>query len=184
MHLPERQNSHRRKGYSILARISLLLVPQGDASLLQLFESRCTFSIILNTSVSAPDHKLIVMRCAWRQSLFIRRARSRNASSLSPVVLRPYQEHCLDACADALRSGVSRIGVSLPTGSGKTTVFISLLSRISCPASNPVAQRSLIVVNSIELARQSAMQVAHLFPTWSVEIEQGSKHKASGNADV
>jgi ATP-dependent helicase IRC3 len=28
------------------------------------------------------------------------------------------------------------------------------------------------------------MQVANLFPTWSVEIEQGSRHKASGNADV
>jgi ATP-dependent helicase IRC3 len=63
-------------------------------------------------------------------------------------------------------------------------VFISLLSRISSPRTNPAAQRSLIIVNSIELARQSAIQVANLFPTWSVEIEQGSKHKASGNADV
>lgn len=130
------------------------------------------------------DHKLIVMRCTWRPSLFIRRAYFREASNIVPVVLRPYQEHCLDACAQALRSGASRIGVSLPTGSGKTTVFISLLSRIPSPTSNPAARRSLIIVNSIELARQSAIQVANLFPTWSVEIEQGSKHKASGNADV
>jgi ATP-dependent helicase IRC3 len=150
-------------------------------------KSRCIRLIQLHistSSVSVPDHKLIVMRCSWWQSLFIRRAHSRNASHFAPVVLRPYQEHCLDVCARALRSGVSRIGVSLPTGSGKTTVFISLLSRISSPASNPAAQRSLIIVNSIELARQSAVQVAHLFPTWSVEIEQGTKHKASGNADV
>jgi len=63
-------------------------------------------------------------------------------------------------------------------------VFISLLSRISSPISNPAAQRSLIIVNSIELARQSAIQIANLFPAWSVEIEQGSKYKASGNADV
>lgn len=103
----------------------------------------------------------------------------RNASS---VVLRPYQERCLDACVDALAAGPSRIGVSLPTGSGKTTVFISLLDRISPP--NSTASRSLIIVNSIELAQQSAQQVANLFPKWTVEIEQGTKHKASGLADV
>ncbi|KAJ6621692.1 P-loop containing nucleoside triphosphate hydrolase protein [Mycena sp. CBHHK59/15] len=100
------------------------------------------------------------------------------------VVLRPYQEQCLLACTEALAGGASRIGVSLPTGSGKTTVFISLLSRIAPPASKPSASRSLIVVNSIELARQSAEQVGRLFPDWTVEIEQGTKHKASGLADV
>lgn len=100
------------------------------------------------------------------------------------VVLRPYQEHCLDACMYALDTGSSRIGISLPTGSGKTTVFICLLSRLSHPAQNSDATRSLIVVNSIELARQSANQVTRLFPDWSVEIEQGTKHRASGFADV
>ncbi|PFH54425.1 hypothetical protein AMATHDRAFT_134467 [Amanita thiersii Skay4041] len=100
------------------------------------------------------------------------------------IVLRPYQEQCLDACTDALENGFTRIGVSLPTGSGKTTVFISLLSRISPPAANPTATSSLIVVNSVELARQSAEQVARLFPDWTVEIEQGTKYKASGAADV
>lgn len=98
--------------------------------------------------------------------------------------LRPYQEHCIDACLDALATGASRIGVSLPTGSGKTTVFISLLSRLPAPASSPAACRSLIVVNSVELARQSAEQVAFLFPSWKVEIEQGQNHQASGDADV
>lgn len=108
----------------------------------------------------------------------------RQFSSLPDVTLRPYQEQCLHACTEALESGATRIGVSLPTGSGKTTVFISLLSRISAPPSNPRASRSLIVVNSIELARQSAEQVNRLFPHWTVEIEQGTKHKASGSADV
>ncbi|KAJ3870183.1 P-loop containing nucleoside triphosphate hydrolase protein [Lentinula novae-zelandiae] len=100
------------------------------------------------------------------------------------IALRPYQEHCLQACEDALNAGSSRIGCSLPTGSGKTTIFISLLSRISPPSSNPRASRSLIIVNSIELARQSAEQVARLFPSWTVQIEQGVKHLASGTADV
>ncbi|KAJ7932447.1 P-loop containing nucleoside triphosphate hydrolase protein [Mycena leptocephala] len=108
----------------------------------------------------------------------------RRFSSLSDVVLRPYQEQCLLACTEALESGASRIGVSLPTGSGKTTVFISLLSRIAAPPSDPRASKSLIIVNSIELARQSAEQVGRLFPDWTVEIEQGTKHKASGLADV
>ncbi|KAF9044602.1 P-loop containing nucleoside triphosphate hydrolase protein [Hymenopellis radicata] len=98
------------------------------------------------------------------------------------IVLRPYQEQCLVSCTDALRDGLTRIGVSLPTGSGKTTVFISLLAKLAKPA--PHAKRALIIVNSIELARQSAEQVERLFPEWSVEIEQGVKHKASGSADV
>ena len=101
-----------------------------------------------------------------------------------PVVLRPYQQTCLQACTEALDSGATRIGVSLPTGSGKTTVFITLLSLIKPPLKNPNATRSLVIVNSIELARQAAAQTERLFPGWSVEIEQGAKYKASGEADL
>jgi ATP-dependent helicase IRC3 len=101
-----------------------------------------------------------------------------------PVVLRPYQEQALQACTDALAEGASRIGVSLPTGSGKTTVFLSLLDRIPSPKSNPKATRALVIVNAIELARQAAAQAKHLFPDWTVEIDQGQKYKASGLADV
>jgi ATP-dependent helicase IRC3 len=113
-----------------------------------------------------------------------RLSRYASTTSISPIILRPYQESCLDACAAALEAGASRIGVSLPTGSGKTTVFISLLSRILPPVKSPRAKRSLIIVNSIELARQSAAQAEALFPEWDVEIEQGVKHKATGLADV
>ncbi|KAF4605167.1 hypothetical protein EYR40_003950 [Pleurotus pulmonarius] len=100
------------------------------------------------------------------------------------VSLRPYQEHCLDACVRALKSGSSRIGISLPTGSGKTTVFLSLLSRIPSPENVPGATKALVIVNSIELAQQAANQARLLFPDWSVEIEQGTKHHASGLADI
>ncbi len=105
-------------------------------------------------------------------------------SNADAVILRPYQHECIQSCLDALTEGYTRIGVSLPTGSGKTTVFLSLLSRISPPVSNPNATRSIVVVSSIELARQSAEQAARLFPHWSVEIEQGSKHRATGEADL
>ena len=126
---------------------------------------------------------MFTMICRWQSSI-VRIAIRREKSTLAPVILRPYQEQCLDACVSALDSGSSRIGVSLPTGSGKTTVFISLLARLAPPAINLEATRSIIIVNNIELARQSAIQVARLFPNWSVEIEQGSKYRASGLADV
>ncbi|KAF8525166.1 P-loop containing nucleoside triphosphate hydrolase protein [Hysterangium stoloniferum] len=105
-------------------------------------------------------------------------------TELEPIVLRPYQESCLQACLDAFENGVRRIGVSLPTGSGKTTVFVSLISRLPPRGGHEGANRALIIVNSIELARQSASQVERMFPDMSVEIEQGVKHKASGKADV
>ncbi|KAH8120198.1 P-loop containing nucleoside triphosphate hydrolase protein [Phellopilus nigrolimitatus] len=102
-----------------------------------------------------------------------------------PIQLRPYQETCLQACLDALREqDTTRIGISLPTGSGKTTVFISLISMLHPPPQSPDAKRALIIVNSVELARQSAEQVTRMFPDLSVEIDQGVKHKATGEADV
>ena len=103
---------------------------------------------------------------------------------INSVVLRPYQVSCINACLDALKDGSTRIGVSLPTGSGKTTVFVTLLSRISPPSAFSTATRSLVIVNSIELALQAAAQTAKLCPQLSVEIEQGLKHNASGSADV
>ena len=128
---------------------------------------------------------LLHMRWLWtRRVLTASLALGRRSThSATAIALRPYQEHCLQACTDALSVGSTRIGVSLPTGAGKTTVFISLLSRIPTPALAPEATRSLIIVNSVELARQTAEQTRRLFPDWSVEIEQG-KHQASGTADV
>lgn len=124
---------------------------------------------------------ILSARVIWRVTL---RTKARLVSTAPAIVLRPYQEHCLESCIDALHEGSTRIGVSLPTGSGKTTVFISLLSRLATPPENPNATKSLIIVNTIELARQSANQINNLFPNWTVEIEQGAKYKASGAADV
>lgn len=106
------------------------------------------------------------------------------ASSAQSVVLRPYQQACLDACHVALNAGVTRIGVSLPTGAGKTTVFTTLLSQIPSPKQSPRASRSLIIVNSVELARQAAAHAEATNSDWKVEIEQGTKHEATGLADV
>ena len=109
--------------------------------------------------------------------------RSFSSSTSSSVQLRPYQEDAVQACTNALASGETRIAVSMPTGSGKTATFLNLLSRISPPASDPTATRSLVIVNSIELARQTAAQARKLFPHWRVEIDQGPT-KASSAADM
>ncbi|KAH6917519.1 DEAD box family helicase [Coprinopsis sp. MPI-PUGE-AT-0042] len=122
---------------------------------------------------------LLHVRCSSRRSSHHLRFLS---TAAAPIVFRPYQEHCLKACLEALQNGVSRIGVSLPTGSGKTTVFIELLSRLR--AASKLGTRSLVIVNSIELARQSAATAQQLYPEWTVEIEQGAKYNASGLADL
>lgn len=102
----------------------------------------------------------------------------------SALRLRPYQEICLESCINALNEGTTKIGVSLPTGAGKTVVFVSLLERLQTLLQNPQATRSLVIVNSVELARQAAEQAHKFFPQWTVEIEQGARHTASGLADV
>ena len=98
--------------------------------------------------------------------------------------LRPYQEECLESCLNALRGGSTKIGVSLPTGAGKTVVFVSLIERLQTLPRSPEATRSLVIVSSVELAQQAADQARRLFPHWTVEIEQGAQSIASGLADV
>lgn len=103
--------------------------------------------------------------------------------SLPPAIqLRPYQEECIQECLAAIESGVTRIGVSSPTGSGKTTIFTHLIDRI--PSRGLEGTRVIVIVNSIELALQAANAIHAAFPDKSVEIEQGSKFKATGLADV
>ncbi len=109
----------------------------------------------------------------------------------TPTVLRPYQESAIDACLTAIAAGKTRIGVSSPTGSGKTTMFMKLIPRF------PVLKRKgrrkqdddegkgvLIIVSSVELANQAEGAAKRLLgPVWSVEVEQ-SRRSASGIADV
>ena len=118
----------------------------------------------------------------WR--LLIPRALHIRRVHTSALKLRPYQETCLGSCLDALKEGSTKIGVSLPTGAGKTVVFVSLLERLQALSRNPQETRSLVIVNSVELARQAADQARKLFPHWTVEIEQGARYTASGLADV
>lgn len=110
------------------------------------------------------------------------------APSSSSVVLRPYQEQAVQECLDAIATGTTRIGVSSPTGSGKTTMFTELIHRLPDIHHDgegfSSGSRVLVIVNSIELAVQAASAVSRTYPHLLVEIDQGAKFKATGVADV
>ncbi|GAA5950206.1 hypothetical protein JCM10213_005201 [Rhodosporidiobolus nylandii] len=103
------------------------------------------------------------------------------------IRLRPYQTECIRAVLDELDRGeFQRLGVSAPTGSGKTAIFSSLihyLPPLIHPGTGQHATRVLIIVNSIQLATQTAAVVRRTYPGMSVEVEQGNK-RGTGMADV
>nr|XP_019050135.1 hypothetical protein I302_00556 [Kwoniella bestiolae CBS 10118]OCF29065.1 hypothetical protein I302_00556 [Kwoniella bestiolae CBS 10118] len=109
----------------------------------------------------------------------------------SGITLRPYQAHAIQACLEALSSGLTRIGVSSPTGSGKTTMFMHLIPLVKSYNlsenqwdSRDGRGKTLIVVGSVELANQSELAARRILgKDWTVEVEQ-SKRTASGRADV
>ena len=103
---------------------------------------------------------------------------------ISALKLRPHKETCLGSCLDAPNDGSAKIGVLLPTGAGKTMVFMTFLERLQALSGNPEATRSLVIVNSVELVRQVADQAWKLLPYWAIEIEQGARYTASGFASV
>lgn len=74
------------------------------------------------------------------------------------------------------------MGVSSPTGSGKTTIFTELISKI--PSKDNKATQALVLVNGVTLAQQATERARCMFPHWRVEMEQGSRHVATGHADV
>ncbi|GAA5862480.1 hypothetical protein JCM1840_004196 [Sporobolomyces johnsonii] len=110
------------------------------------------------------------------------------APASARFTLQPYQVECISAVLSELRRGeFTRLGVSAPTGSGKTAMFTSLVHHLP-PRIHPVtkehATRVLIIVNSMQLAQQTAAVVQRSWPNLLVELEQGISNRASGMADV
>ncbi|KAG8925733.1 hypothetical protein FRC00_003685, partial [Tulasnella sp. 408] len=110
----------------------------------------------------------------------------RQTPAKDTITLRPYQEECINTCIDLITSGagITRIGVSLPPGSGKTVIFCTLISLLPSPKDRPDASKSLILVDSVELAKQAAEKLSAICPHLTVEIEQGQARRATGSADV
>jgi superfamily II DNA or RNA helicase len=67
---------------------------------------------------------------------------------MSALALRPYQEQAITAVEDALERGIQRPLIVLPTGTGKTVVFASLIARRGGSA--------LVLAHRDELLRQAA----------------------------
>lgn len=58
---------------------------------------------------------------ARREDLDIfQKSENKGITAADGFTLRPYQEDCVRACLDALHGGINRMGISSPTGSGKT----------------------------------------------------------------
>lgn len=96
------------------------------------------------------------------------------------ITLRNYQEECIQSVLSYLGKGHKRLGVSLATGSGKTVIFVQLISRIP---SNDNATQTLILAHRRELVEQAARHCTLAYPNKSIDVEMGSNH-ASGAADI
>lgn len=113
-----------------------------------------------------------------------------DAVVLKPSVrLRDYQHDAIAACLSAFDRGLTRIGVSSPTGSGKTTMFMHLIPAVCGREDEGTGivmprGKALVLVSGIELASQTELAARRVLgPEWRVEVEQGNR-KASGRADV
>ena len=97
------------------------------------------------------------------------------------ITLRDYQEDAVQACVDALATGLTRIGVSSPTGSGKTTMFTSLIPRVP---DKKRRKQVLILVHTEELAAQAQKTVEQVHGyRYRVGVEQGGQN-TDGRRDV
>lgn len=84
--------------------------------------------------------------------------------------LRDYQEEAVQRCMDALDEGLNRIGVSAPTGSGKTVMFATLIDRVP---NRGKRRQVLVLVHSTELASQAHATIERVLGPRKMSIEQG-----------
>src|SRR5436190_19773603 len=69
----------------------------------------------------------------------------------SPVVLRPYQAEALSRLLACRDQGLSRVLVVMPTGTGKTTLFSSLIGTHH----QALTEKSLVLAHRRELLDQA-----------------------------
>ena len=99
----------------------------------------------------------------------------------SQIELRYYQQDCIDASLNALKRGVKRQLICLPTASGKSCIMANLFPQV--PAPFPQARQVLLLAHRDELISQLAHHAKSNNPELIVEIEK-AEQKASPNADV
>ena len=101
--------------------------------------------------------------------------------------LRPYQTATLDAVADTLAQGFTRVLVKKPTGTGKTVAFAALPTwdriEVFLQQWPKHGAQMLVIAHREELLDQAQQKIQAQHPDWMVEVEQGDR-VASSFADV
>lgn len=92
------------------------------------------------------------------------------------VTLRPYQIEAVEAVEQAIARGVTRPLVSLPTGTGKTVVFSTLIQRAGGTA--------LVLAHRDELLRQAADKLQTVAPELGMSIGFCKARENDVNAPV
>jgi superfamily II DNA or RNA helicase len=87
----------------------------------------------------------------------------------APIVLRDYQERAKAAVLAARDRGLHRVMVVMPTGTGKTTLFASLIDEFD----RSYRAMSLVVAHRQELLHQAARRIVSMAPRLPVGIEGG-----------
>jgi len=87
----------------------------------------------------------------------------------APIVLRDYQERAKSAVLAARDRGLHRVMVVMPTGTGKTTLFASLVDQFH----RDYDSASLVVAHRQELLQQAAARLSLMSPNINVGIEGG-----------
>lgn len=103
------------------------------------------------------------------------------SESLPKIVLRGYQEECIQSVLTSLENGHKRLGISLATGSGKTVIFTQLIDRV--PHVSDSGTQTLVLAHRRELVEQAARHCSNAYPDKTVEVEMGSVH-STGLADI
>ncbi|POV94533.1 hypothetical protein PSHT_16149, partial [Puccinia striiformis] len=96
------------------------------------------------------------------------------------IEYRPYQQDSLEACLSALERGVLELESAC-----LQTVFLNLIHKIPAKRVDlgETPWRSMVIVNSVELAHQTIRQLQKLYPNTVVGTEQGSK-RSPADAEV
>jgi ATP-dependent helicase IRC3 len=87
----------------------------------------------------------------------------------SALVLRPYQREAINKINEALKRGVRRQLVALPTGTGKTVIFSQLLA--------DRRGRALVLAHRDELIEQAAQKILTVDPHASVGVVKAERNE-------
>jgi len=90
--------------------------------------------------------------------------------------LRPYQAACKRAVFGAVEGGTRRMLFVLPTGTGKTVTFASIIEDLAGQGIGP----AMILAHRAELLEQAQTKLAAVAPHLRCEIEQGDRRADAG----